>query len=155
MIKRVSFPVFFTSGMLLIFLFQACENERKSAPKEFNSAGENMFYDGKGIGPIEVVTLNQELDPKWIKQGEELFHAKCITCHEITDVRKIGPGLSGITKIRRPEWIMNQILNPMEMTQKDSLSKELLSIYMAQMTDMELTKEEARSVLEYFRSIDQ
>jgi hypothetical protein len=38
------------------------------------------------------------------------------------------------------------------MTQKDSLAKELLSIYLAQMTPMNLTGKDARAVLEYFRN---
>ena len=46
---------------------------------------------------------------------------------------------------------MNMMLNPMEMTQKDSLAKELLAIYYSQMLDNNLTEEEARSVLEFLR----
>jgi hypothetical protein len=49
---------------------------------------------------------------------------------------------------------MNQILNPLEMTQKDPTSKKLLATYTAQMTDQGLSKDEARNVLEYFRKSD-
>lgn len=146
--------------LLVVFVagscFYSCSGPTgDSAKKPVVNQAEKQFYNGIGVGPITHVELTDPLNPEWIAQGGEIFMAKCVTCHEASDVRKIGPGLSGITKRRRPEWIMNQILNPMEMTQKDSLSKELLAIYMAQMTDMELTEKEARSVLEYLRSNDQ
>ena len=83
--------------------------------------------------------------------GELVFTAKCTSCHKLNSDKAIGPGLADLTKRRRPEWIMNMMLNPMEMTQKDSMAKELLSIYYSQMLDNNLTVEEARSVLEFLR----
>ena len=95
-----------------------------------------------------------EDDRETLPLQDRLFQSKCVTCHKISEERGIGPGLKGITQRRRPEWIMNQILNPLEMTQKDSMSKELFSIYKSQMTDMDLTEGDARNVLEYFRDND-
>lgn len=138
-----------------IFLFIGCSSDTSSV-KEVRKMPTDAYYDGMGVGPVtSAISMDQTIDPAMAMNGEEIFNAKCITCHQVDDSRKIGPGLKGITKRRRPEWILNQILNPMEMTQKDSLSKELLSIYMAQMTDMELSMEEARAVLEYLWKNDQ
>ena len=85
-----------------------------------------------------------------VELGKKTFKMKCSQCHKI-DKKYTGPQLLAVTKRRKPEWIMNMILNPMEMTQKDSMAKELLSIYYSQMLDNNLTIEEARSVLEFLR----
>ena len=46
------------------------------------------------------------------------------------------------------------ILNPEEMTQKDPLAKELLIEFNGSpMANQGLTKEDARAVLEYFRTL--
>jgi hypothetical protein len=49
---------------------------------------------------------------------------------------------------------MNMILNPGEMTQKDETAKALLAEHLTQMANQNLTKDEARAVLEYFRQND-
>ena len=67
----------------------------------------------------------------------------------------MGPPLKDVTKRRRPEWIMNQILNPLEMTQKDKVSKELFAQYMVQMTFQDVSHEDARALLEYMRAVDE
>ena len=49
---------------------------------------------------------------------------------------------------------MNMILNPEEMVQKDPLAKELLIEFNGSpMANQNLTQEEARAVLEYFRTL--
>jgi nitrous-oxide reductase len=106
----------------------------------------------KGIGPITTVKMD-EIKDALAKQGKVTFDAKCSACHKL-DQRFVGPALSGVTERREPEWIMNMILNPNEMTQKDEVAKDLLGTYATQMANMGLTKEEARAVLEYFRQID-
>jgi len=87
------------------------------------------------------------------QNGEKLFGAKCAACHKMNE-RYVGPALSGVTTRRQPEWIMNMIMNPQEMTQKDATAQTLLGEYMTQMTFQNLTQEETRSILEYFRSND-
>ena len=69
--------------------------------------------------------------------------------------RLVGPPLKDVTKRRRPEWIMNQILNPLEMTQKDKVSKELFAQYLIQMTFQDVTQDDARALLEYMRAVDE
>jgi hypothetical protein len=60
----------------------------------------------------------------------------------------------GVTKRREPEWIMNQIMVPDKMTAEDPIAKELLATYMTQMTNQNITEEQARNILEYFRQQD-
>lgn len=105
-----------------------------------------------GVGPVKSLVLG-EIDAEMVKKGEELFNGKCSACHKM-DVRVVGPALGGITKRRTPEWIMNMILNPNEMTQKDPIAKRLLGQYATAMANQSLTEDEARSILEYFRNYD-
>ena len=151
--KRKSISILFITG-IIFFQLVSCSSDSSSKKVKKISSSEKTFYDNPGIGPIKELTLNSTLNSEMTSEGEKVFQSKCVTCHKISDERGIGPGLKGITQRRRPEWIMNQILNPLEMTQKDSMSKELFSIYMSQMTDMDLTENDARNVLEYFRKID-
>ncbi len=105
----------------------------------------------KGIGPISSVTLG-EIDAALAGEGEAIFKAKCTACHKISK-RFIGPALQGVTQRRSPEWIMNMALNPEEMIQKDPIAQQLLIEYNgAPMANQNLTEEEARALLEYFRT---
>jgi hypothetical protein len=138
--------------IFFVLFFSSCKEsvEKKKAINDF----EKNFYDHPGIGPISEIKLEEKLDWNMVAEGEKSFKAKCMSCHIMSEDKMIGPGLKGVTKRRRPEWIMNQMLNPMEMVKKDSLSKELFQIYQVQMTDMELSSHEARQILEYFRSTE-
>ena len=105
----------------------------------------------KGIGPISSMTLG-DIDAELASTGETEFKAKCTACHKISK-RHIGPALKGVTERRSPEWIMNMILNPEEMVQKDPIAKQLLIDYNgAPMANQNLTEDEARAILEYFRT---
>lgn len=107
-----------------------------------------------GIGPIKKVDIDPNVINKdMAKKGEEIFKMKCSMCHKI-DENYVGPALKGVTLAMKPEWIMNMILNPVEMTQKDSVAKALYETYLTQMTPQNLSEQEAREVLEYLRSID-
>ena len=87
-------------------------------------------------------------------KGEEVFKAKCTACHKIGK-KFIGPAPNKILERRTPEWVMNMILNPEEMTQKDPLAKQLLIEFNGSpMANQGLTEKEARSILEYFRTLE-
>ena len=106
----------------------------------------------KGVGPVTSVAL-ESIDAARAAKGKQIFESKCSACHKI-DKKYVGPALKGITQRRTPEWILNMILNPQEMTQKDPAAKELLATYFTQMTFQNVTQEEARDILEYFRQTD-
>ena len=124
-------------------------SEKESAPPVTPTAEKTV---SKGVGPVKSLTLG-EVQSAMAAGGKSVFESKCSSCHKI-DQRFVGPALQGVTLRRQPEWIMNMILNPNEMTQKDEVAKDLLGTYATQMANMSLTQEEARQVLEYFRSID-
>ena len=74
------------------------------------------------------------------RKGKTLFEAKCSACHKAEE-RYVGPALKGVTTRRSAEWIMNMILNPAEMLEKDATAKELLAEYMTQMTFQNVTQD--------------
>lgn len=105
-----------------------------------------------GIGPIKSIVFG-EIDMDLVEKGKKFYNEKCTACHKI-DVKIIGPPQAGILKRRTPEWVMNLILNPAEMLKKDPTARKLLKEYNnVPMTDQGVSQEEARSILEYFRTI--
>jgi len=125
--------------------------QRVEAPKPAEQKEETV--SDKGIGPITEVKLGP-IDQNLVKKGKEIFDSKCASCHKLEE-RYVGPPLKGVTKRRKPEWIMNMILNPTEMEQKDPIAKQLLAEYLTQMTFQNVSQEDARAILEYLRSIDE
>mgnify|MGYP001563946797 CR=1 FL=1 len=106
-----------------------------------------------GIGPVKKVELTAPIDAKMVEEGKGLFQLKCSACHELGQ-RKVGPAMHGVTQRRTPEWIMNMILNPAEMLKEDPQAKELLETYLVPMTFQNVSQEDTRKMLEFFRDAD-
>lgn len=106
-----------------------------------------------GVGPVKKVELSATIDNALVEQGKTVFEAKCVSCHKF-DEKLVGPPLKGVSKKRKPEWIMNMILNPEKMTKENIEAQKLMAQYLTQMTFQNVTEPEARAVLEYFRSVD-
>lgn len=116
-------------------------------------ASKTIDLTNKGIGPIKSVTLGAEVDQKMASHGADVFKKMCTACHR-PDKKFIGPAPKNILERRAPEWVMNMILNPEEMTQKDPLAKALLIEFNGSpMANQGLSEEDARAVLEYFRTL--
>lgn len=106
-----------------------------------------------GIGPITAFELPEAIDEALAVKGQEIYDAKCTACHK-PEKKFIGPPPKGILTKRTPAWVMNMILNPEEMVQKDPMAKKLLMEFNGSpMANQNLTQEEARAVLEYFRTL--
>lgn len=109
--------------------------------------------EDKGIGPIKSLTLGP-IDEAMVAEGKKVYDAMCTACHKV-EKRFIGPSPVGILDRRTPEWIMNMILNPDVMVKENAQARQLLAEYMAPMANQNLTEEQARAVLEYFRTLDE
>lgn len=124
-------------------------------PKESNADFEarlaKLYPGQKGVGPVKSLSLGA-LDMKMAEEGEKIYKRLCTSCHKPTK-RYIGPAPKGILERRTPEWVMNMILNPEGMVEQDPIAKELLQRYISPMANQNLTQDEARKVLEYFRTI--
>jgi len=117
-------------------------------------ASERIELDNKGVGPITSVELGAEIDQAMADQGKEVYDQMCLACHRI-DKKFIGPAPNGILERRSPEWVMNMILNPEGMVKEDPLAKDLLAEFNgAPMANQGLTEDQARSILEYFRTLN-
>jgi mono/diheme cytochrome c family protein len=87
-------------------------------------------------------------------EGKKLFESKCSACHKPTDEKVVGPGLKGVTSRRSANWILNMITNPVEMTQKDPVAKELLATHLTQMTNQDVNDADAQKLLNFLREND-
>lgn len=113
---------------------------------------ERVDLVNKGVGPIKTLVL-ADIDQAMAAKGQEVYKTMCTACHK-ADKRFIGPAPKGILDRRTPEWVMNMILNPEKMIESDPLAQELLKEFNgAPMANQNLTEEEARAVLEYFRTL--
>ncbi len=124
-------------------------NAAKTAAKPAK-AGISDFELKHGIGPIKEELKLAPLNNALAKSGEKTFETKCFSCHRLDD-RYVGPPLRDVTKRRTPEFIINMILNPDEMTKRHPETKKLLAEYMTPMTFQNVSRDEALAILEYFR----
>lgn len=138
------------SLILLAFFLTAGPSSADEGQQQ--AAGAAAALKNKGIGPVKEVKLGP-LAHELAEKGEKLFEDKCTACHKVGE-RYVGPAIAGVTKRRTPEWIMNMILNPDGMVKDDPIAKELLAQHNVAMTFQNISQDEARAVLEYFRSID-
>ena len=115
-------------------------------------ASKQVDLSNKGIGPIKSLTLDA-VDQEMAAHGADVFKKMCTACHR-PNKKFIGPSPKDILNRRAPEWVMNMILNPDEMVQKDPLAKALLIEFNGSpMANQNLSEEDARAVLEYFRTL--
>jgi mono/diheme cytochrome c family protein len=97
--------------------------------------------------------LNDEIDQAMAAEGKKAYDQLCLACHRIGK-KFIGPSPNDILKRRTPEWVMNMILNPEVMVKEDALAKDLMIEFNGSpMANQNLTEEQARAVLEYFRTL--
>lgn len=109
--------------------------------------------DSKGVGRFTTVEMGP-IDKSVAEKGEAIFVSKCSACHKTTEEKVVGPGLKNITQKREPEWIMNMITNPEEMTKSDPVAKALFEKHLIQMTFQNVSDEESRAILEFLRVND-
>ena len=130
--------------LIIFFISISCQNNFKGIDA----------LENKGVGPIINVILEDKVNISMANSGEKLFNQLCTSCHIINE-DYIGPAMSGILDRRSPEWIMNMILNPIQMLEEDPIALELLEEYdFEYMYNQNLLEEEVREILEYFRLLD-
>jgi hypothetical protein len=110
------------------------------------------FPDDNGIGPIKEVSLGV-IDQNLVSQGFKIFNMECLSCHQL-DSRNVGPPLRNINKKNTPVYIMNYLLNTTDMQRRDPLMQKLVGEYKVMMPDQQLTRDDARAILEYLRSVE-
>lgn len=129
------------------------EKAAETPAASVTKASERVELANKGVGPITSVVLNDVIDEAMAATGKTVYDQLCLACHRIGK-KFIGPAPNNILERRTPEWVMNMILNPDQMVKEDPLAKELLMEFNGSpMANQGLTEEQARAVLEYFRTL--
>jgi cytochrome c len=124
------------------------------SPKPKSMVADKPADDGKGIGEVKNVTLNNPLDPQMVEKGKAIYEMKCASCHKLSDKRVVGPGWDGITDRRKPEWIMNMTTNVEVMLEEDPVAREMLKECLVRMPNQNLSVGDARDVLEFMYKND-
>ncbi len=134
------------------FTYQT-QKQKNTSNSNDNAKTIPVDMDNQGIGPIKDFTFEDSVNQELASIGEGVFKAKCTACHKPAQ-KFIGPPMKGIYERRNPTWVMNILLNPDEMLQKDPVAKALLEEYNGVlMINQNLTEDEARALAEYFRTI--
>lgn len=109
--------------------------------------------NNEGIGPFKNITFPESIDTDLAAKGEAKYKAVCTACHLPTK-KLIGPALAGVYERRNTAWVLNMIINPTEMIQKDPIGIALLKEYdNAIMLDSNLSEEDTRAIAEYLRTL--
>jgi nitrite reductase (NO-forming) len=86
--------------------------------------------------------------------GKVAFESKCLACHSIAGGDKLGPDLYGVTKRRDTPWLTRWLKDPEQMLQADASAKQLLDKYKVPMPNQNLSDQEVREYLAYFKWAD-
>ncbi len=134
---------------------QNSENQTQMQNQTNNSENTELtdWQVKHGIGPVTEDLKLGKIDKDMAMKGKDIFNSKCTACHKL-DEKLIGPAQRDVIERRSPEYIMNMILNPQGMLDKNPEAQKMLAQYKTPMTNQNLTREEARQVLEYFRYVD-
>lgn len=94
-----------------------------------------------------------DIDQGMVEKGRNIYDVKCQACHSLGPNRVVGPGFKGVMERRKPEWIMNMVLNIDAMLETDEEAQLLLEECLVRMPNQGLSKDEGRQVLEFMRTL--
>ena len=146
------------SSLFLLFItaIAACISKTPSSKERLNvqELTKNQHEEHGTEIKAEDVHLTNPLNVQWVAEGKAVYDLKCQPCHKLSDEKLVGPGWKGVTKRRRPEWILNMITNVEVMLDKDPQAQRLLEECIVRMPNQNLNIDQARKVLEFQRSND-
>jgi nitrite reductase (NO-forming) len=88
-------------------------------------------------------------------QGKLAFETKCLACHSIAGGDKMGPDLYKVTQRRDTAWLTKWLHNPEQMIKAgDPAAKQMLDKYKVPMPNQNLSDEEIKQFIEYFKWAD-
>ena len=149
----------------LLMAVSQCSSNEPQAPEQSKSvsseenrseeqeAKEQSKSESKEIPEIQEIDISATIDQKMALAGAEVFSAKCTMCHKPSE-NFIGPAAAGVLERRTPDWLMKMIMYPDLMQEQDIVVQKLIEEYNgAVMPNQNITFEEARSILEYYRTL--
>jgi len=120
-----------------------------------SAAAENSEAAAAVAGLITADDVNLgPIDQGMVAKGKELYDLKCQACHSLGTNRVVGPGWQGVADHRKPEWIMNMIVHTDAMLENDAEAQAMLEECLVRMPNQNLSKDDARNVLEFMRSLE-
>lgn len=162
----INFKPIVLSALLLLFI--GCRNEAKKSQKvrdtisidsteKVDSVAQKSMQrphkDNPGVGPIKhEVKLDDKINDSLATAGKKLYENKCSECHRLHR-SATGPALAGVLEERSPQFVMNMILAPDEMIKRNAEVKAMKGQYQSEMINLHLSKEEARQIVEYIRTL--
>ena len=150
--------IFWTTAIIIFTTigFVSCVNNTPTSkePLDTEALTKNQPEVHGSLIKAEDVQLTDPLNTQWVSEGKGIYEVKCQACHKLTDEKLVGPGWAGVTKKRKPEWIMNMITNVDMMLETDPEAQKMLEECLVRMPNQNLTKDDARKVLEFQRSND-
>jgi hypothetical protein len=142
---------------LIILALTACTSKKeaddaaKKSPSPSEAAAPQPEVHGTEVKSVE---LTNPLNKEWVATGKTIYESKCLACHKLTNEKVVGPGWAGVSKNRKPEWILNMITNVEMMLEKDEEAQKLLEQCLVRMPNQNVAQEDARKILEFMRSND-
>ncbi len=146
--------------LFAISVFTACAPDKSKVAEEDDSYEPNknavaeVADPSKGLGQIHNVELKTPLETERIGRGKAIYEMKCQACHKLDDMRVVGPGWKDVTKRRKPDWIMNMILNVDMMLDQDPEAQKLLELCLMRMPNQNVSVGDARDIIEFMRQND-
>lgn len=113
--------------------------------------------EADGKSKAKLITASDislgDIDQGMAEKGRSIYDVKCQACHSLGPNRVVGPGFKGVLERRKPEWVMNMILNIDAMLESDEEAQLLLEECLVRMPNQGLSKDEGRQVLEFLRTL--
>ena len=149
--------IFSATGIILtIVIIFSCKEGVRTDPKPVEI--EELTKGKPEVHGTEIkgdeIQLANPLNAQWVEKGNSIYSLKCQACHKLTGEKLVGPGWKDVTKRREPVWIMNMITNVDMMLETDPEAQRLLEQCLVRMPNQNVSKEEARQILEFMRSND-
>lgn len=152
--KPLKLLAFFT--LIFLFFLISCKEGVKNDTKPIDV--QELTKDQPETHGTELkegdITLSNPLDQTMVSTGKAAYELKCQSCHRLTEEKLVGPGWKNVTKTRQPLWIMNMITNVDMMLETDPEAQKLLEQCLVRMPNQNITKDDARSLIEFMRSND-
>jgi len=142
-----------TAIIAALFAITACGGGESAPPGTSGPAPTSE--SGKSTAALikaSDITLG-DIDQGMAEKGRSIYDVKCQACHSLGPNRVVGPGWKGLFERRKPEWIMNMMLNIDVMLETDEEAQRQLEECLVRMPNQGLSKDEGRQVLEFIRTL--
>lgn len=137
---------------IMALVYTGCGNGEEREPADTRDEAPELteFELEHGIGPVTERLDIGDLNVERARRGADIFDRRCTACHRMGR-RFVGPPVGEVTEARSPEFIINFILNPEEMTNRHPVGQALLQEYMTIMPYQNVSKEQAIEIVDFLR----